>query len=439
MSGSAMLPRILLLVDEFQEFFREDDVLSRRVATILNQLVLQGRSNGIHVLLGTQSLSTVRELTRGTFDQMGVRIALQCSEADSRLILADDNPAARLLSRPGEAIYNDQAGLVEGNKPFQVAMFDKESDAAGILAGMRDKAQSRGWLNEPIIFSGNELAHLENSRDFNALLHQGSSTPAKTLRLYLGEPVAIRPTTVANLSCQSGSHLLILSMREEQTAGMAIAAICSALAQRASDNIRIVIANFLTADSPAAELVNKLPEIFSHPITVITKQRDLAKQVRALAEETKRRGAASATNPAILVFLLGLQRMKPLREDDDSQAYDDTRELPSAFFAKLVKEGAECGIHVIATADMLSNASRCLERRLMSQIGLRVAASMNESDSSTFLDSSAAARLHKPHRAIFFDESQPGALEKIIPFGLPKLEFLQKVAETLRKPLEKTV
>ena len=37
------------------------------------------------------------------------------------MILADDNPAARLLSRPGEAIYNDAGGLVEGNQPFQVA------------------------------------------------------------------------------------------------------------------------------------------------------------------------------------------------------------------------------------------------------------------------------------------------------------------------------
>ena len=45
-------------------------------------------------------------------DQMAVRIALQCSDADSRLILADDNPAARLLSRPGEAIYNAASGLV---------------------------------------------------------------------------------------------------------------------------------------------------------------------------------------------------------------------------------------------------------------------------------------------------------------------------------------
>src|SRR5688572_27901633 len=52
---------------------------------------------------------------------MAVRIALQTSEADSHLILGDNNDAARLLSRPGEAIYNDQGGLVEVNRPFHVA------------------------------------------------------------------------------------------------------------------------------------------------------------------------------------------------------------------------------------------------------------------------------------------------------------------------------
>lgn len=433
------LPRILLLVDEFQEFFREDDQLSRRVAAILNQLVLQGRSNGIHVLLGTQSLSNVRELSRGTFDQMGVRIALQCSEADSRMILADDNPAARLLSRPGEAIYNDQAGLIEGNKPFQVAMFDKESDGESILQGLRNRAVAQAEeegrpLNKPVIFSGNELAHLEEAKEINALIDQSAYVGgSKSLNLWLGEPVAIRPTTCARLTRQSGSHLMVVALNEEESAGMVLAALCSVLAQRSPDEVRIVVANFFVAETPAAELVDKLPELFPHPIVVVNRQRDLANQVKALAAEVKRRGNTSAQGPSVLLFLFGLQRMKPMREDDDSVVYDDTSELPSTFFAQLIKEGAENGIHIIAACDTVGNASRCLDRRLMSQVSLRVAASMSESDSSTLLDAPAASRLNKPHRAIFFDESHPGVLEKFIPFGLPQPEFLQRMAAAIRE------
>lgn len=436
------LPRIILIVDEFQEFFREDDDLSRRVSGILNQLVLQGRSNGLHVLLGTQSLANVHGVSRGTFDQMGVRIALQCSEADSRLILADDNPAARLLSRPGEAIYNDQGGLIEGNKPFQVAMFS-EDEREAVLAGIRNKAimvaeEEKKDVNTPIVFAGNELAHIETSKAIKSLM-DGSQVTAesKTLNLWIGEPVAIRPTICARLTRQSGSHMLIISRHEEEASGMALAALLSALSQRKADDVRVVIANFLTPETAPADLVAELSSLFRYPIKVLTKQRDLAAEVRCLADESKRRGENASNAPTTLVFLLGLQRMKTLREDDDSQTYEDISDLPSSFFAQLVKDGPESGVHIIATCDTVGNASRSFERRLMNQVGLRVAAVMPEPDSNSFLDSPTAAKLDKPHRAIFFDESRPGLLEKFIPFGLPKREFLEKMAAHLQSREER--
>ena len=37
-----------------------------------------------------------------------------------------DNPAPRLLSRPGEGIYNDAAGSIEGNSPFQTVWLPEE-------------------------------------------------------------------------------------------------------------------------------------------------------------------------------------------------------------------------------------------------------------------------------------------------------------------------
>ena len=114
------MPRILLIVDEFQEFFVEDDKIAQDAALLLDRLVRQGRAFGMHVLLGSQTLGGAYSLARSTLGQMAVRIALQCSETDAHLILSEDNTAARLLTRPGEAIYNDANGLVEGNHPFQV-------------------------------------------------------------------------------------------------------------------------------------------------------------------------------------------------------------------------------------------------------------------------------------------------------------------------------
>ncbi len=113
------MPRLMLVVDEFQELFSRDDRLAADCTVLLDRLVRQGRSFGMHVVLSSQSLAGAQSLPRATLGQMAVRIALQCSESDAVLILSDDNTAARLISRPGEAIYNDAGGLLEGNQPFQ--------------------------------------------------------------------------------------------------------------------------------------------------------------------------------------------------------------------------------------------------------------------------------------------------------------------------------
>ena len=101
------MPRIMLIIDEFQELFVRDDRLAGDCAMLLDRLVRQGRSFGIHIVLSSQSLAGAYSLPRATLGQMAVRIAMQCSEADAALILSDDNTAARLISRPGEAIYNE--------------------------------------------------------------------------------------------------------------------------------------------------------------------------------------------------------------------------------------------------------------------------------------------------------------------------------------------
>ena len=119
-SGAQPMPRTLLIIDEFQEFFSEDDKLAQDAAVLLDRLVRQGRAFGIHVLLGSQTIGGSSGLPRSTIGQMAVRIALQTSEADSQLILGDNNSAARLLSRPGEAIYNDAGGLVEATAPSRL-------------------------------------------------------------------------------------------------------------------------------------------------------------------------------------------------------------------------------------------------------------------------------------------------------------------------------
>ena len=164
------MPRVLLVVDEFQEFFVEDDKIAQEVTLLLDRLVRQGRAFGMHVILGSQTLGGQYSLPKATLGQMAVRIALQCSEADAHLILSEDNTAARLLTRPGEAIYNDANGMMEGNNLFQVVWLSDERREK-YLERIQEMSRERNIQKPPpIVFEGNLPAEVAKNPLLNELL-----------------------------------------------------------------------------------------------------------------------------------------------------------------------------------------------------------------------------------------------------------------------------
>src|SRR5437879_748638 len=210
------MPLILLIIDEFQLFFVEDDRIAQEAALLLDRLVRQGRAFGIHVLLGSQTLGGAYSLARTTIGQMAVRIALQCSETDAHLILSEDNSAARLLTRPGEAIYNDANGMLEGNNPFQGAWLD-DGQRDGFLDRIRDRAAAsdRRWP-DAVVFEGNTPADPSRNARLCELLEaaakpeSGEPAEAKAPIAWLGEAVAITGPTAVTFSRRSGANLLIV-------------------------------------------------------------------------------------------------------------------------------------------------------------------------------------------------------------------------------------
>ena len=207
------MPRTLLMIDEFQEFFSEDDKLAQDASLLLDRLVRQGRAFGIHVLLGSQTIGGSSGLPRSTIGQMAIRIALQTSEADSHLILGDNNAAARLPSRPGEAIYNDQGGLMEANSPFQVAWLPDEKreqylQAVQLLARSRIKAEKS--KEQPlVVFEGNAPADITKNARLAQLLESSSYPPTvPAAHCWLGDPVAIKDPTAIVLRRQAGANAL---------------------------------------------------------------------------------------------------------------------------------------------------------------------------------------------------------------------------------------
>jgi hypothetical protein len=421
-NGDALLPRILLVVDEFQEFFVEDDKIAQEAALLLDRLVRQGRAFGLHVLLGSQTLGGAYSLARSTIDQMAVRIALQCSEADAHLILSEENAAARLLSRPGEAIYNDANGLVEGNNPFQVVWLP-EARREAYLREVGDLQRRRGKAaGGQIVFEGNSPADLRRNPLLGELLARpdGRTEPGPALA-WLGEAIAIKDPTAATFRAQSGANLLLIGQNEESALGILSAALVSLTAQRRTDQgSRIAVLDGTPEDSPHAGLFGKLASVLPQPIRVAGR-RELGELLEEWAQEVERRLAAGgAAGPDWFLCIHGLHRFRDLRRQEDDFGFSrggEERPNPARRFTDLLREGPAVGVHVLAWCDSLNNVQRTLDRQSLREFELRVLFQMSGTDSSNLIDTPLASRLGV-HRALFHGEEE-ARLEKFRPYGVP--------------------
>jgi len=431
--GSEPIPRSLLLIDEFQEFFVEDDRVSQAANVLLDRIVRQGRAFGIHVLLGSQTLGGAYTLARTTIGQMVIRIALQCNEADAYLIMDENNPAPRLLTRPGEGIYNDMAGMVEGNSPFQtVWLSDDERDV--ILEQVRHLADGRSKaFPGPVVFEGNAPADVRENPALRALLEADAIKPKLSTPIWLGAPNSIKGPTEAVFQKRSGNNLLVVGQREEAVLAMISLALISLAAQHAVKGARFIV--FESTAPGSAErafidrVIQQIPQKISHG-----KSGDLAEIINSLADELKNRTDQEQTDaPALFLFIHGLQNFKKLKQDDEFSfsSGGDEGANSAAQLQKLITDGPSHGIHVIATLDTYNNVTRFLGRKALSEFEMRVLFQMSTNDSASLCDDPKASSLGL-HRALLYNE-QEGYLETFRPYALPSREWVDEAGAHLRR------
>ncbi len=429
-SGAQNLPRTLLVIDEFQEFFSEDDKLAQQAGLLMDRLVRQGRAFGIHLLLGSQTIGGTSGLARSTIGQMAVRIALQVSEADSQIILGDNNSAARLLSRPGAAIYNDAGGLVEANSPFQVAWLpDEKREIYLDRIGVRAKAAAINH-EPPVIFEGNAPADAQMNKQLTALLAGGRPTDIPTsARAWIGEPVAIKEPTLLTLRRQSGSNVLLVGQQEEQALSLMVWSLISLTAQYPSGGAKFYIMDGLAADSRLAGTFERLQPALG-PDVQIVEWRSIGDTIHAVNQEVHRRLAEESPNaPEIFICIYALQRYRMLRKSEDdfsfSMSSGDEAKAPNPGkeFGEILRDGPAVGIHILTWVDTLASLERTFERSAQREFDNRVLFQMSAADSSSLIDSPAANNLGF-YRALSCSEEQ-GVMEKFRPYALPGAVWIQ--------------
>ena len=420
------LPRVLLVVDEFQELFNEDDRLAADAASLLDRLVRQGRAFGVHVVLGSQSMAGAYAIARSTLGQMGVRIALQCNENDSRLILSEDNPAARMLSRPGEAIYNDANGMPEGNHLFQ-AVWISDQDREKQLARIHATAESRGWRRSRplIVFEGAAAGDLQRHPTLAPALIDPKAAESLAAEgvptFWPGESVTISDPPPVRFENQPASNMLVVGRQTQDIRSMLAAGVLG-MAMTSPK------ARFWIAESPnSGETgLGALLEGLGDRIRTI-QSKSLKADLGALRETLHaRQDTPGIEAEPIFLILSDLARLRDLRKSDDDFGFggfgagESETPSPTKMLAEVLRDGAAVGIHTILCTDSSVTFGHATDRSALNEFGTLIIFQTTPAESTHFLDNVSATRLDRT-QALLVRPSE-GESIKIRPYALVENE-----------------
>lgn len=184
-SPGSTMPRVVVVIDEFQMMFADRDRVSDEIAELLVRGARLFRASGIHVVLASQTiggnLALMGSSGEGLFGQVPIRIALKNSLSESRATLGDRNDAAAHL-RARQAIVNLDYGELSANMKVSVAFADE-----AVLAPLRRDwwARARATHPAPFVFSG------EQRRSVGDALAGLVAAPARGPVLLLGSRVDV--------------------------------------------------------------------------------------------------------------------------------------------------------------------------------------------------------------------------------------------------------
>ncbi|GAA7463613.1 FtsK/SpoIIIE domain-containing protein [Helicobacter pylori] len=188
------MPRLIVVIDEFQVLFNSSSKETAPVNRYLNTLLKKGRSYGVHLILATQTMRG-GEIDSSIKAQIANRIALPMDAEDSTKILDDD--AACEIQKP-EGIFNNNGG----HQKFHTKMSIPKApdDFTAFIKKIHEEFNQRNLT--PIdrkIYNGEKPLEMPNT------------LKANEMRLHLGKEADYEQKDLIVEFENNESHLLVVS------------------------------------------------------------------------------------------------------------------------------------------------------------------------------------------------------------------------------------
>jgi len=430
-SPKGPLPRIIFLIDEYQELF-EDDRMGHASACIL-KLAQQGRSAGVHMLLGSQRFGAVGMLHQtAIFGNIHLRMAMKMSQSDVLGLTEFGRNGKRLIEQcdlPGKIVLNDQSGEDSRNEFGKVALLDSEQRLA-LLDALEAKAAAE-WPAErrfaTVVFDGQEQPNFsENPQVLDLIrLHQRPSVdtwrkiataPAneqgfgvpdwfageRPMALWLGQELNVHGQARIVLRRRAMENVLLVGENQAALYGIIGAMLCAVPIAEPSSAVRLFVVDRAVPGTPWQHLLPLIKDSLLTRIGCDVQFTDQAKQGMAwlteFVSELERRAALDESElvaqPTWLLALAGADRLPTLAREPSK--FGGLEETPDGEkLRRIYRDGPSLGLHLILSFPAAAPLKQCMERGQMDHFKHRVVTQMSEGDSFLVLGKDYAARLQR--------------------------------------------
>ena len=346
--GKGLMPRLLLVIDEFQMLFDGDDETARRAVELLEQLARQGRGYGVHLILASQTTSGIRGLaTKGEaiFGQFPNRLSLKNTPTESQAILGQGNKAAAALTYRGEIIVNENFGDPESNQVGVVAF-----SADDVLRDVRHElwTRARPRTVPPLVFFGARAARWDSDAA-SALATTWGTGGEGSYQAWVARPVSVDSTPLAVPIRREGDQGVLLAGSHDDTGRGVLSAMMASVAVQASRPTTWVVLDGTTPSGPESAAAEewldqsiRLARDAGHDVLLVPRHE--VRQYLAWTGASLLVGRGDS-KPDVFVWVIAPQRVPDLAtpEVDEFGRFASAKDN----LAALVRDGGPVGVFVV--------------------------------------------------------------------------------------------
>ena len=346
------MPRIVFIADECHVMFptmnSKEAKLYREISEILQKIAKEGRSQGVHLVLATQTIAQ-SEIPSEVINNISDFYLLKCSPGDSERLVPGSSATTSQL-KTGQVLHHD----IDNDIVFK-STYLPTKEAFEVIKKIN--AKTKAFENEQFYFVGSQIFEIDD--EVKSLL-------AKKTSIALGRSIDTKmEPVIIPLRNEYADNVMLFGINdEEQVSRTTMASIQSLLISNKDVNIKVV--NCLPAEQ--RKTTKMLKDLEGNGEIELLNPSTCGAELQSIATSIKNRDA----EPTVL-YILGQERFRELRMDMEiatekpASAADDFGFDSSMFsggdssdanfnsYQKVIeyilKNGAEVGVHVVLQID----------------------------------------------------------------------------------------